>query len=270
MNERIKTLLYVPLSHASVRRSLESIPYLSDKLPLGQRTHPIDRQYGIDTSGFVPARLIITDKAQQSQISPYTGSQPDVIRAAISALGEVDEYGFIDIGCGKGRAMVVASEFPFRHVMGVELSPRLAKIAARNMAIIKQRFSARPTFTVIGGNALTVPLPEGKLVIFLYHPFGADLVSELVKKLEIGLTPRSEPLFFVYYNPVHGEIVDASSKFTRWYAKTFSCATSDLGENSKETVVIWQSVHAESNKTPHADADRPILIVDPLWKADLA
>ena len=269
MNERIKTLLYVPLSHASVQVPLESIPYLSDKLPLGQRTHPIDRQYGIDTSGFVPARLIITDKAQQSQISPYTGSQPDVIRAAISALGEVDEYSFIDIGCGKGRAMVVASRSRSPRY-GCRTLSKTGQDRSAEYGDYQAALSARPTFTVIGGNALTVPLPEGKLVIFLYHPFGADLVSELVKKLEIGLTPRSEPLFFVYYNPVHGEIVDASSKFTRWYAKTFSCATSDLGENSKETVVIWQSVHAESNKTPHADADRPILIVDPLWKADLA
>jgi len=261
MQDRIKTLFYVLLSYAAVRRCVESLPYVGKKVPPGQRTHVFDREYGIDTSGALPQRLIVSDKTLQTQISPYFGSQPRAVRAALQSLGVVDEYTFVDLGCGKGRVMVIASEFPFRGIVGIELSKRLAKTARSNTANIGRRFPSRPRFAVIEGNAATVQLPEGNLVIFIYHSFGALLLAPLIKRLETTLTLGTTHIFFVYYNPVHGDILDNSPAFTRWYAD-------DLGVN--EAVVIWQTHGARSVPTPHANSNRGIVIVDPLWHAGLA
>src|ERR1700692_2548155 len=140
MNKRLKPLLYPILSHVPVKRCLETIPYLGKILPAYHRTHPFDRQYGTETSGLVPVQMIASDKTLLSKINPYCGSQPSVIRRAITALGKTDEYQFVDLGCGKGRAMIVASEFPFRSISGVELSPSLAKIARQNMDRVERFF----------------------------------------------------------------------------------------------------------------------------------
>ena len=35
------------------------------------------------------------------------------------------DYTFIDFGSGKGRALLLASEFPFKRIIGLEFSPEL-------------------------------------------------------------------------------------------------------------------------------------------------
>jgi SAM-dependent methyltransferase len=266
---QLKRLANMVLSSATMRRCLNSVPPIQRRLPASHRTHPFDRQYGTDTSGVVPVHKILSNQQLRSQIIPYAASQPGIIRPALLALGIVDEYGFTDLGCGKGRALVVAGEFPFRSITGIELSPQLAGIARRNLAIVEHRFPGRPAFTVIEGNAVNAPFPEGKLALFLYHPFGPDLLSQLITNLEARLTSGKPHIFLIYYNPVHGNLLDASPAFTRWYAKTLPYDPSELGfgPDTDDTVVIWQSV-AGSLPTPHPHADRPI-ITKSSWRAGL-
>ncbi|HXP82797.1 MAG TPA: class I SAM-dependent methyltransferase [Verrucomicrobiae bacterium] len=271
MKDRFKPLLSAPLHYTSVRRGLEMIPYLGARLPAWHRTHPFDRQYGTDTSGVLSAQRIVTDKTPASEICPYTGSQPSIIRRAIAALGETDKFHFVDLGCGKGRAMIVATEFPFRSIRGVELSSRLARIARRNLARVGRCFPARPPVAVVEGNAITFPLPEGKIALFLYHPFGLELLSHLIIEMESFLSRGNGPLYLIYYNPVHGDVLDASPAFTRWYADTLPYDDSELGfgPDTEDNVVIWRSINGEA-ATPHPHADRPIIITKPKLRAELA
>jgi SAM-dependent methyltransferase len=271
MNARLKPLLYLVLSNASVKRCLETIPYIGKILPPHHRTHPVDRQYGTDTSGVVPVKMITSDKTLLSRINPYGGSQPSIIRRAITALGKTEDYDFIDLGCGKGRAIIVASEFQFRSISGIELSSDLAKIARRNIEIVERCFPMRPPAVAIEGNAITFPFPESKLVLFFCHSFGEELLLQLIKKLESSLSSGNGPVFFIYYNPVHGNVLDASPVFTRWYADTLQYDESELGfgPDTEDSIVIWKSVDG-AGATPHPHAERPIIITKPLWKAGLA
>ena len=271
MKERLKPLFYPLLLRAPLRRCLEAIPYFRKILPSYHRTHPFDRQYGTETSGVVPVRMIASDSSLASKINPYCGSQPSIIRRAITALGKVDEFHFVDLGCGKGRAMIVASEFPFRSITGVELSPRLAKIASRNMAKVELRFPTRKPIVAIEGNAVKFPLPEGKVVVFFYHSFGEDLLSQLIGEIEFRLLSGHDPIFFIYYNPVHGNVLDGSAAFARWYADVLPYDESErgFGPDAEDSVVIWKSTN-ETTKTPHPYADRPIIVTTHLWKAELA
>jgi hypothetical protein len=268
MNERLKTLYFKMLDHVLLRRSVEMVPYLGKKLS-GFRTHPFDRQYGTDTSGFVPTQAIVSEKMLQSQINPYSASQPSIIRHAIATRGATHEYAFIDLGCGKGRAMIVASEFPFHSISGIELSPFLAKIARRNIETIQRSFPMRPPLTTIEGNAITQPLPNGKLVFFFYHSFGEELLSQLIRMLEMAISNGNGPIFFIYYNPVHGNLLDASAAFTRWYADTLPYDESELsfGPDTEDSVVIWKSVNGAAT-TPHPQANA-FIVKRSVWRAEL-
>jgi SAM-dependent methyltransferase len=242
MKRRLKILFHALLNYAWLRRCLETIPYFNKILPPFHRTHPFDRQFGTDTSGLVPVQMIVSDKTLRSQISPYGASQPSIIRRAITALGKIEEYNFIDLGCGKGRVIIVASEFPFRSISGVELSPHLVKIARRNIAIIERRFPMRPPVATVEGNAVTLPLPEGKLVLFFYHSFGEELLSQFINKLEAFLASGNGPVFFIYCNPENANLLDASPAFTRWYAGLVPYDESELGFGPRDAVMVWRSV----------------------------
>jgi SAM-dependent methyltransferase len=253
----IRSLFYI----SAIKKLLETIPGIRNVYAPAQRTHPIDRIYGIDTSGVVQVENIHPDQSLRSQISAYVGSQPSIVRRGLSVLGDIRDYVLVDLGCGKGRVTTVASEFPFRAVVGVELSAALVATARANAATIAGQFPDRPKVTIAEANVVDFPVPEAKLVFFNYHAFGAELMAKIVAKCEAALASGAQPhMFFVYYNPVHAEVFDQSPAFVRFYVEQIAYDKSEIGfgPDLSDVVAIWQSV-CGSAPTPHHGADRTII-----------
>lgn len=267
LKRNIRDLLLTP----AVKNVLETVPVVRRVYPSWHRTHPIDRLYGIDTGGIVPVEKIHPDRSLQAKIIPYLGSQPSIVRRAVSALGDTRDYVFVDLGCGKGRATAVASEFPFRAVTGIELSSALAATARANAAAIAHQFPDRAKVTIAEANVIDYPLPAGPTVFFNYHAFGAEIIGKVLARCEAALALGQLPhMFFVYYNPVHSELFDASPAFARFYVEQIPYDKTEIGFGPEcdDVVAVWQSVHG-SLPTPHKGTDRKIILVHPM-RAGLA
>src|SRR5258708_1144989 len=91
--------------------------------------HPFDRLHRTHTSGFVSADQLPAQEAARAHAVFYAGSQPSVLREGLRALPSIQTCTFVDLGCGKGRPLLVPSAFPFLDILGVELSPFLASVA---------------------------------------------------------------------------------------------------------------------------------------------
>jgi SAM-dependent methyltransferase len=204
--------------------------------------HPFDRIHGTHTSGFVSADQLPGHEAARAHAVFYAGSQPSVLREGLKQLPQLETCTFVDLGCGKGRPLLVASEFPFRNIVGVELSPELAKVAERNAAIIAERFPARTPIRIAVGDASDFPIPSGDVVLFLYNPFDVKLIAKVVQRVEAALRTESRSIYIAYYNPVAAHCFDASSFLTRRFARQIPCAAEELGYGPDESdlVIIWQ------------------------------
>ena len=244
----LRRKLYEALWAPQVKPMLERVPLVRRIYGGWARVHPFDATHGVDTSGFAAAAECAGESAGgvglAAQISPYGGSQPSIVRSGLASLPDPQRYAFVDIGCGKGRPLVVASEFPFPRVVGVELAPRLAAIARANAAIVAARHPDRTPIEVQVGDATAVSPPADRVVYFMYHAFNDALVGALIDNLERQLRDRLQHAFFVYYNPVHGDVLDRSPRFVRWSAQTIPYAPDELGygPDIQDTLVIWQSV----------------------------
>lgn len=271
MSDFRKSRAYRALYHSSIKRRLERIPFVRRIYAGWGRTHPIDVYYGIDTSGFVPAEAIHPDQSLTKKIIPYAGSQPGIVRTALSTIPNPGEYTFVDIGCGKGRVTIVASEFGFRKIIGVELSSDLVRVARANAEKVTRQYPDRPPIEIVEGDATRFPFPGGKVVVFMYHPFGRELMSQLRSTLESHIASSIEHIFIVYQNPVHGELFDAVPALTRWFAQTVPYDESEVGfgPDLEETVVIWQSAQ-RAHQSPHAGRERRIIVTKESWTAALA
>lgn len=168
------------------------------------RKHPFDQLHGVDTSGFVPGFLLTLG------FSAYAAAQPGIIRKALIAIPEPQQCRFLDLGCGKGRPLLVATEFGFPAITGVEVSPGLARIARRNAGILANAHPDRTRINIVTADATKYRLPAESLVIFLYNPFEGPLVARLLGNIEVSLLQSPRTLYIVYYNPVFAGILDAS------------------------------------------------------------
>ena len=104
---------------------------------------------------------------------------------------------FVDFGCGKGRALYVASWYPFHQVIGVELDPQIASVARRNMARARGPRSLR-TIQIIDGDAQFVELPDNLRVAFFYNPFLGAVFRTVIERLKNHADKRQSPLRVIY------------------------------------------------------------------------
>jgi SAM-dependent methyltransferase len=262
--------IYEVLWTSPVRSLLVRLPLIRRIYNGWARRHPFDAAHGIETSGSVSAIECAPNAAMAAQIISYGGSQPSIARAGIASLPDHHQYSFVDLGCGKGRALIVASEFPFRRLVGVEISPDLAEVARRNAAVVALRDSGRTPIEIVEGDATAVFPPTERVVYFMYHPFGRVLVGALVDNIERQLADGLRHAFLVYYNPVHGEVLDRSPHFSRWQAETIPYAADELGfgPDLSDTLVIWQTL--PEYYPAHPSASRHIVVHESRQAARLA
>jgi SAM-dependent methyltransferase len=170
-----------------------------------------DRRFGTDTSGVIPKADLGLGGEHADAANHYEPVQLPVFRRIMRDL-PIDHanYAFLDLGSGKGRALLMASQYPFRRIIGVELSPVLHGAAARNVALYAQRRPMRARIELVCGDALTYPIPEGDVVCFLYNSFGRPLIEELISSLELAHRAPSRNIFVVYRNPVCAELFESA------------------------------------------------------------
>jgi SAM-dependent methyltransferase len=217
----------------------------------------------------VPSDQLQSSPHDSAKTNIYAGSQPSIIRLALNTLPALPECTFIDLGCGKGRPLLIASEYPFRSVIGVELSPSLVLDARKNATTIGQRFSGRAPIMVEQYDAGQFALPAGNAVIFLYNPFGQEIVAKVVSRVEEALAVGGRTIFIIYYNPVYGHCFDGSRALTRYFAANLPYSPEELGygPDIADAIVIWQGAGTAS---AHHNADAEIKIILPGVRAELA
>jgi predicted RNA methylase len=116
----------------------------------------------------------------------------------------------LDMGCGAGRAICIAAQYPFSRVVGIEIDEGLCALAASNARRLR-RCAVRPE--VVRADVTTYRVPDDVTVVFLYNPFrGAVLHAALTRVLEsFDRAPRR--LRIVYANPREHELIVSMQRF---------------------------------------------------------
>src|SRR5258708_39667077 len=134
-----------------------------------------DRKYGVDTSGQID--LTDIDVVGPNRDGGYASvSTSPRAYAFLSVFFPDDwkEFTFVDVGCGKGRVLMLAASQGFDRIFGIEFAPLICQIAEQNLV----RFSGRrpADWSVVNADATTVDLPSGApLLIYSFNPFKAEI-----------------------------------------------------------------------------------------------
>ena len=98
--------------------------------------HPFDRDNGTETGGHISCADLTSVSLSCLLGTGYAGVPPSTFREALKRLPiRHEDFTFIDIGCGKGRALLVAAEFPFRSLIGVEITVEMSEVSRANVAL---------------------------------------------------------------------------------------------------------------------------------------
>jgi SAM-dependent methyltransferase len=201
--------------------------------------HPFDQMHGVDTSGLVPASHLVTGHANDEHITAYYGVAPSILRALIGRWREtvpphpIEDYTFVDVGAGKGRGLLVASEYSFRKVAGIELNPEMAAIARQNVEHWTRAHREDPTaariapIEVVELDALEYELPQTPTLLFLFHPFEAPVLKQLLRRIETQFARRPDALDLLYVNAECADTIDRNPGFTQLFLENVPMSPED-------------------------------------------
>ncbi len=272
MKQQIKRFVWIAARLPPVRRVLIAYFELVAARDKGwKRTHPFDIAHGVRTSGMLPGYVLQPGDPLDAPTTAYAAAQPSIIRAALAAIPEPHWCHFFDLGCGKGRPLLVATEFGFASITGVELSPTVAAIARSNAAVFARAYPERTRVTIIVGDATAPDLPAGPLALFFYNSFERPLVQRLLEHLTALQQAGPRDIYFIYYNPTNADLFDAASEFERRYAAHLPYDATELsyGSATSDSVVIWQN-RGNAHPRPPGDPELPVTVVELGWRADVA
>lgn len=176
---------------------------------LGERQRDeFDVKNGTDTSGIEPLWKFRIDSPRARLGGRYHPTEEWELLGALKLLNEdLRSFIFVDLGCGKGRALIIAARLGFRQVIGVEFVGELAAAARRNLQI-----AGIANAVVLDGDAAEYSFCDGDLIVYLFNPFEEEVVRAVVANLN---RPRSGKLYVIYANPRCASPFDASRVLER-------------------------------------------------------
>jgi SAM-dependent methyltransferase len=148
--------------------------------------------------------------------SSYQPIEPELFRAIMNSLSvDFSQFTFVDIGSGKGRALLLASEYAFRRVLGIELLPELDAIAQENIRKFSGQHLGCGTIEAVCGDATEFVFPQGPLVILLNNPLPQAGLRKLISNVESSLREEQRPVFVIYANPVLEQVLSGRPIFRK-------------------------------------------------------
>jgi hypothetical protein len=144
----------------------------------------------------------------------YEPSREEVFHRAIKSLPmRLDDYCFIDLGAGKGLPLLLASEYSFKSITGVEYSKTLADAANLNIRIHNQQTGSHARTQCIWGDAADFEFPSEQTILYLYNPFQGKVMTRVIANLEKSLRSAPRDLWVLYANPWEGRKFRRSPMF---------------------------------------------------------
>lgn len=173
-----------------------------------------DRAYGAETEGIREVGSLDIESENARHAVRYQPSPHGVASKILHGL-PIDhrQYTFLDFGAGKGRLLLIAAEFPFQAVIGIEFSRELCEVAKNNIDSIAADMRVASRIECQHADVTAFPLPDTPLVCYFYNPFDAVIMQVVVDRLATSLKRVPREVYVVYVHPEHRALFEAVGRW---------------------------------------------------------
>ena len=177
-----------------------------------------DRVHGTDTSDRIElANLDIAggNRDQGIYYEPTSTALFGHMMSNVQSTLPCQDFVFIDYGSGKGRTLLMASDYPFKAIIGVEFSRELHLTAEKNIALYRGKKQLCNDLRVVHADASVFDPPPSNLLVYFYNPFLKDVMTKVLENLDAVCRNNGTKLALIYFNPLSSDVVESSGLFQR-------------------------------------------------------
>jgi predicted RNA methylase len=200
-----------------------------------------DAVHGTDTAGVLVGRGLgpcVTHAGHL--VVPYETTSEVAVRMALDGLSaDFARSVFVDLGCGKGKPLMIASTYPFRRLIGVDISPACVAVARRNVVRYRPEPIDPSRVELRVQDATDFEFPLDPLVVYLYNPFPAAVLERVVTNLEASLRAWPRQAAVIYVNPHALSALRRSELFERGPTIADRVPLAALGARDYERAAVF-------------------------------
>ncbi len=218
--------------------------------------HPFDAEFGTDTGGAIWAEEL-RDRNRKASVhnTGYYATAPSLFSQALSALDvDFQRFTFVDLGAGKGRVLMLASNYPFQQVIGVEFVPELQAVATANIARYHPASRRCEKVSCVLSDVRDYEYPAGPLVVFMWHPFTGPVFEHAIANLEKSLEQDPREVYLVYLKPDFEHVLAASQWLSKIREDQFEMSEQDYAafrfSKRSDGCVIYRSIDKRERPSP--------------------
>lgn len=221
----LRTLLLAPRLPLTLLRERHVAKVLSEVSAQSE----FDERYGVDTDGAVGGKGDSRSRTFLSDLEipsanwifgvDYSPIPPEQFKRIFASLRlNLQEYVFIDFGSGKGRALLLASDLPFKKIIGVEFSPELHAVAQSNIKKYSSPTQLCNSLESINMDITDYQLPLEPCILYFLDPCRATIYPRILENIRKSWKAFPRNIVIVYVAP-RSEAVFNSSGFLRKLTK---------------------------------------------------
>ncbi len=130
---------------------------------------------------------------------PYFATEPWLFEQIMQALPiDFSQFTFVDLGSGKGRVLLMASDYPFKKIIGVEFMPGLHHAAQKNIANYSNARQRCRKIETVCMDARDFQFPLEPLVVYLFNPFSEPTFAQVLENLRLSVEQSPRPVYIAY------------------------------------------------------------------------
>lgn len=161
-----------------------------------------EKKYNIDTTGADELKNLSKKGIDTSHATMYMPISYLLIEEIFRQIPLSSKKHFLDIGCGKGRAMCLAAHNGFNNITGIDFSKDLCEDALVNLRRTKEKFPALQ-YAVITKDAMNFEIPADVDCIFLFNPFDVVIMGAVVSNIVESVQEHPREIIVAYANPLY-------------------------------------------------------------------
>jgi SAM-dependent methyltransferase len=172
-----------------------------------------DLRFGTDTARRVELAALDIPSENKARGIGYTPTHSGAFRALIDSLSLPNNSVLVDLGCGKGKVLLLAAGHRFRRIVGVEFSRQLCAVARRNVERFRKLGAISTEVDVLERDAAQYEVGADENVFFMFHPFDAVVMSRVMRNIQESLEQHRRAIWIIYNNPVCRGVIERSAGF---------------------------------------------------------
>ncbi len=167
-----------------------------------------DSEFHVDTAGVTRIRSMEIASPNYIYGVYYKPTIPDEFHAVMGQLSlDHERFTFVDFGSGKGLVLLLASDYPFRKIIGVEFAADLHRTAESNIRRYRNPNQKCRDIKSVWCDATEFRVPESPLILYFYEPFEAPVLAKVLQNVRGSFKRTPREIVLIYRGLDTGPVV---------------------------------------------------------------